>query len=495
MKKSIKLKKLDLYLIKSFIGPLLVTFIIAIFVLLMQFLWSYIDELAGKGLSISVILQLMFYASATFVPMSLPLAILLSSLMTYGNLGENYEIIAAKASGISLWKLMKPLAIVSILLACFTFYFSNTILPKANLKMMSLLRDVREQKPTLNIREGIFNKDLDNYVIKVEKKHKDGKHVENIIIYDHSDFGPALRITTAQSGIMETTPDERYLIFTLFNGMSYVELRENRDDYIRIPLQRIYFDEQVLHIDLSSFAFQRSDPSILKEHYKMLNLSQLKYYIDSLDRDLKNLIENHTNMLLMTFNNFWIYVANDSNFKPMQNITVNTFDSLINLLDDDSHREMYRSASEHVLNNMNMIDNQAELYRSIKKSKTYYEIEWHRKFTLSLTCLLLFFIGAPLGAIIRKGGMGFPLVVSVIVFVLYYIITILFEKTAKNMLISPFLGMWLPTFILLTFGLWISIKTIKDSPLMKADAWIKKINNINQYFKKLFKIKNNNKWH
>lgn len=175
MKKSIKLKKLDLYLIKSFIGPLLVTFIIAIFVLLMQFLWSYIDELAGKGLSISVILQLMFYASATFVPMSLPLAILLSSLMTYGNLGENYEIIAAKASGISLWKLMKPLAIVSILLACFTFYFSNTILPKANLKMMSLLRDVREQKPTLNIREGIFNKDLDNYVIKVEKKHKDGK--------------------------------------------------------------------------------------------------------------------------------------------------------------------------------------------------------------------------------------------------------------------------------------------------------------------------------
>lgn len=142
-----------------------------------------------------------------------------------------------------------------------------------------------------------------------------------------------------------------------------------------------------------------------------------------------------------------------------------------------------------------MIDNQAELYRSIKKSKTYYEIEWHRKFTLSLTCLLLFFIGAPLGAIIRKGGMGFPLVVSVIVFVLYYIITILFEKTAKNMLISPFLGMWLPTFILLTFGLWISIKTIKDSPLMKADAWIKKINNINQYFKKLFKIKNNNKWH
>jgi len=192
----------------------------------MQFLWTYIDELAGKGLSTGVILQLMYYASATFVPMALPLAILLSSLMTYGNLGENYEIIAAKASGISLWQLMKPLVIIAIILTGVTFYFSNNILPKANLKMMSLLRDVRQQKPTLNIREGIFNKDLDNYVIKVGKKDKDGKHIENIIIYDHSNYGPALRITTAKNGIMETTPDQRYLVFTLYDGMSYMEIRE-----------------------------------------------------------------------------------------------------------------------------------------------------------------------------------------------------------------------------------------------------------------------------
>jgi lipopolysaccharide export system permease protein len=492
MKKFFKVKQLDLYLIKSFIGPLLVTFFIAIFVLLMQFLWTYIDELAGKGLSTGVILQLMYYASATFVPMALPLAILLSSLMTYGNLGENYEIIAAKASGISLWQLMKPLVIIAIILTGVTFYFSNNILPKANLKMMSLLRDVRQQKPTLNIREGIFNKDLDNYVIKVGKKDKDGKHIENIIIYDHSNYGPALRITTAKNGIMETTPDQRYLVFTLYDGMSYMEIREKRNDYYTIPLQRIYFDKQILHINISNFAFQRSDPGLLKEHYKMLNISQLQYFIDSLETDYKNIQEQQSNLLSMTFNNWWIYIANDSTFKPNANVTKNTFDSLINLLDDIHRREMYKMAAEQVLNNANMLDNQTDLSKSLKKSKAYYEIEWHRKFTLSIACLLLFFIGAPLGAIIRKGGLGFPLVISVLVFVLYYIITIIFEKTAKDLIISPFIGMWLPAFILLLFGLWLTIKTIKDSPLMEADAWLKRINTINNFFKKIFKIKNNN---
>jgi len=367
MKKFFKVKQLDLYLIKSFIGPLLVTFFIAIFVLLMQFLWTYIDELAGKGLSTGVILQLMYYASATFVPMALPLAILLSSLMTYGNLGENYEIIAAKASGISLWQVMKPLVIIAIILTGVTFYFSNNILPKANLKMMSLLRDVRQQKPTLNIREGIFNKDLDNYVIKVGKKNKDGKHIENIIIYDHSNYGPALRITTAKNGIMETTPDQRYLVFTLYDGMSYMEIREKRNDYYTIPLQRIYFDKQILHINISNFAFQRSDPGLLKEHYKMLNISQLQYFIDSLETDYKNIQEQQSNLLSMTFNNWWIYIANDSTFKPNANVTKNTFDSLINLLDDIHRREMYKMAAEQVLNNANMLDNQTDLSKSLKK--------------------------------------------------------------------------------------------------------------------------------
>jgi len=491
MKKFFKVIQLDLYLIKSFIGPLLVTFFIAILVLLMQFLWTYIDELAGKGLSMGIILQLMYYASATFVPMALPLAILLSSLMTYGNLGENYELIAAKASGISLWQLMKPLVIIAIILTGVTFYFSNNILPKANLKMMSLLRDVRQQKPTLNIREGIFNKDLDNYVIKVGKKDKDGKHIENIVIYDHSNYGPALRITTAKNGIMETTQDQRYLVFTLYDGMSYMEIREKRNDYYTIPLQRIYFDKQILHINISNFAFQRSDPGLLKEHYKMLNISQLNYFIDSLETDYKNIQEQQSTLLSMTFNNWWIYIANDSTFKPNANVTNNTFDSLINLLDDIHRKEMYKMASEHVLNNANMLDNQADLSKSLKKSKARYEIEWHRKFTLSITCLLLFFIGAPLGAIIRKGGLGFPLVISVLVFVLYYIITIIFEKTAKDLIISPFIGMWLPAFILLLFGLWLTIQTIKDSPLMEADAWLKRINAINNFFKKTFKIKNN----
>jgi len=271
-----------------------------------------------------------------------------------------------------------------------------------------------------------------------------------------------------------------------------MEIREKRNDYYTIPLQRIYFDKQILHINISNFAFQRSDPGLLKEHYKMLNISQLQYFIDSLETDYKNIQEQQSNLLSMTFNNWWIYIANDSTFKPNSNVTKNTFDSLINLLDDIHRREMYKMAAEQVLNNANMLDNQTDLSKSLKKSKAYYEIEWHRKFTLSIACLLLFFIGAPLGAIIRKGGLGFPLVISVLVFVLYYIITIIFEKTAKDLIISPFIGMWLPAFILLLFGLWLTIKTIKDSPLMEADAWLKRINTINNFFKKIFKIKNNN---
>ena len=196
--------------------------------------------------------------------------------------------------------------------------------------------------------------------------------------------------------------------------------------------------------------------------------------------------------MTLSIGNLELDKSNVVTFKPNSNVTKNTFDSLINLLDDIHRREMYKMAAEQVLNNANMLDNQTDLSKSLKKSKAYYEIEWHRKFTLSIACLLLFFIGAPLGAIIRKGGLGFPLVISVLVFVLYYIITIIFEKTAKDLIISPFIGMWLPAFILLLFGLWLTIKTIKDSPLMEADAWLKRINTINNFFKKIFKIKNNN---
>ena len=279
------MKKLHSLVLRSYIGPLLLTFCIAEFVLLMQFLWKYIDDLVGKGLDFITVAQLLFYASVTFVPMALPLAILLASLMTMGNLGENYELVAAKSSGISFRKIMMPLVFLSVFISGLAFYFSNQVLPVANLKMFSLLFDVTEQKPALNIQEGVFYKDIDGYVIKVGEKDRDGQTIHRVLIYDHSQFTENNSVTIAESGTMVTSEDKRTLVFTLYNGTNYTEPRNNRQSLTRRPLQRIHFKEEQIRFDLSSFAMNRTDEELFKEHYQMMNLKQLNKSVDSLRTD------------------------------------------------------------------------------------------------------------------------------------------------------------------------------------------------------------------
>lgn len=248
----------------------------------MQFLWKYVDDLVGKGLEWYLVAELLFYASSTFVPLALPLAILLSSIMTLGNLGEHYELVAAKAAGISLRKVMKPLVILSVCISLFAFYFSNNVLPVANLKFRSLLYDIKKKKLVFNIKEGIFYGGMEGYTMRIGKKDKDGIRIEDVIIYNHTKSLGNIDVTTAESGKMESTPDGRFIIFTLFNGYNYKDIVNQRGYRTNRPFEITYFDEETRRFDLQSFEMDRTDEDLYKDHYAMLNLEQLNKAIDSL---------------------------------------------------------------------------------------------------------------------------------------------------------------------------------------------------------------------
>ncbi len=480
------MKKLHLLVLKAYIGPLLLTFCIAIFVLLMQFLWKYIDDLVGKGLDFWIIGQLLFYASATFVPMALPLAILLASLMTMGNLGEHYELVAAKASGISFRKIMMPLVILSLLISGVAFYFSNNVLPVANLKMFTLLFDVKDQKPALNIREGVFYRDIDGYVIKVGEKDRDGKTIRRVLVYDHTKPGGNNSVTVAESGHMEVTEDKRTLVFTLFNGTNYNEPRESRESQTRRPMQRIHFREEQIRFDLSSFSLKRTSEELFKENYQMMNLEQLAASIDTLTIHRRQREAGFAEQQSRSYSYYHHFVVVKKQPELISaDSKAESFEEISKDLNDQQYKTAIAEAIGLARNHAVLTENYMKEMVAKDKTLIKHEVEIQRKFTLSIACLLLFFIGAPLGAIIRKGGLGMPLVVSVIVFLLYYIISITGEKSVKEGALIPEIGMWISSAVLLPFGIWLTLKTTADSPLMETDTWVK----VAERFNRLFRFK------
>lgn len=479
------IKKLNRLLIKSYVGPLVLTFFIALFVLLMQFLWKYVDDLVGKGLELDVIAKLLFYASATFVPLALPLAILLSSLMTFGNFGENYELAAAKSVGISLPRMMMPLIWLCFGIAALAFYFSNNILPIANLKMTSTLYDVTNTKPALNIREGFFYYGIDNYVMKIGRKEKDGKTIRNIIIYDHTKGNGNFTVTVAESGIMETTEDERFLVLQLFNGYSYNELMENREHYTSRPMERIYFREQYKRFDLSSFAMQKTNEEFFKDHYQMMSIAQLVHSRDS----IKTLINSRYNLFAQQQYSYWHFLSNSDTVVVDSNIYKTEFknNDFLSNFEKEEQKFIAENALRSAQNLLEISGFQFLELNNYQRHYIRYNVEYHRKFTLSVACIILFFIGAPLGAIIRKGGLGLPLVLATLIFVTYYIVSVTGEKFVREGVWNPIFGMWLSSGILFPFGVWLTIKTTTDSPLMDAEAYYKFFSKIKIAVLKLIK--------
>ena len=466
------MKKLTLLVLRAFAGPMVITFIISLFVLLMQFLWKYIDDLVGKGIDTIIIIKLMVYVSVTLVPLALPLSLLLSSLMTFGNLAEHFEITACKSAGVSLQRIMRPLIITAFLICGSAFYFSNYILPIANLKMNALLYDVRQQKPALLIKEGIFYNGIDGYSIRVGKKERDGQTLRNIMIYDHSENRGNTKLILAESGKMAMSDDERYLLLYLNKGSSYEE-RENKPGRSSRPLMRSEFEEELVRFDLSSFKMTRTNEQLFKDNYQMLNLRQLSFASDSLEKKIKDK-QNEFYKVLTGMINIDTGKTQTA-FVPLSN---NTY--FIKYFPADRQKMIVSTATYSVRNLKNMTDDMVQDMEIKSKSLAKHQIEWQRKFTLSFACLILFFIGAPLGAIIKKGGLGTPVVVSIIFFLIYHIISISGEKFAREGVILPWKGMWLSSIILLPIGIFLTYKATTDSGLFDKDTYTR-------YFNRLFK--------
>lgn len=463
------IKKLYKLILRSYLGPLVLTFFIALFILVMQFLWKYIDDLVGKGLQWNVIGELLFYASTTFVPLALPLAILLSSLMTFGNLGERYELVAMKSAGISLRKAMKPLIVLSVFISIFAFFFSNNILPVTNLKFKSILYDVRQQKLSLNIRPGIFYNGIDGYVMRIGKKDKDGVTIRDVIIYDHSSRMGNTNVTQAEWGRMEQSDDGSILELTLYDGFNFDEKTGRKYDHNR-PMQRTYFGEQYRRFDLSEFKMMRTNEELFRNHYQMLNLKQLQVSEDSLKNEMFNRAAGLERAIELSY--FYNNQLDSARYASLPD-TIQVVAPVIS--PDGMSKTELTSIYDLALNSARNTRNNVEFNKSDHENRMVllrkHQVEWHRKFTLSIACLVLFFIGAPLGAIIRKGGLGLPLIISVVFFVIYHVISMTGEKSVKAGQMEPIVGMWLSSAILLPLGVFLTYKATTDSPLLDTESW------------------------
>lgn len=467
------MKKLHKLIISSFIGPFVLTFFITLFILVMQFLWKYVDDLVGKGLEFNIIGELLLYASANLVPMALPLAVLLSSIMTYGNFGEKYELVAMKSAGISLQRAMFPLMVVVLLISGSTFYFSNNIWPVANLKFASLLHDITNKKPAIDIKEGIFYKEIDGFVIRVGQKDNKNDLLYDISIYDHTEKQGNRKVIRAEKGQMKMSKDETTLILTLWDGFSYNEVKG-----ARAPLMRSKFDKEIIYIDVSGFKMNRTDEGLFKNNYKMLNLSQLTDYMDTLRREkvegalrLSRKVEDGLFLFRDTTHN--AITAPDS----VQAFSLSSYDHKDQI-------EIYQGAINNLRRYRTYVSTISRFEESKEGQLVRHKIEWHRKFTISIACIILFFIGAPLGAIIRKGGLGMPVIISVLFFLVFHVLSITGEKLAKEFKVEAAEGMWMATGLLFPVGIFLTYKATTDSGILNREWYTILVEQFKKFRKK-----------
>ncbi len=485
------MKKLHLLVIKSFVGPLILTFFFVIFILLMQFLWKYIDDLIGKGLEFQIISEFLLYTSATLVPLAIPLAVLLASLMTFGNLAENLELLALKSSGISLIRIMNPVIVLTALIAVGAFFFSNNVLPYSNLKMRSMLYDIQQQRPELTIKPGVFDNNLEGYSIRIGDRDPKTSLLKDILIFDHTDNQGNISVTIADSGYMRMSADEKHLLLTLYNGKSYIELQKQKSEGKHIksyPLRRDQFDQQEMVIVLTGFGLNRTDETLFRNSYSMLNLEQLNHFDDSLTSDLneildrfrsamdKSLIGKSKNIMIKSqeFIPDSLETVQEAGDFKIQPVFVDTLYASLNKLE---RRKAISQAINFARSNKSITTSNVGTAEWKVARLRRYQNEIHRKYSYSILCLIFFFIGAPLGAIIRKGGLGMPVIISVLLFLIYYVISMVGEKFSREGMVPPSIGMWISTFILVPVSIWLTQKAVKDSVILNIETyftWYKK---------------------
>jgi lipopolysaccharide export system permease protein len=448
---------------------MVLTFCIVLFVMLLQFMWLYIDELIGKGLSVGVVLEFMFWSMASFVPLALPLSMLLASIMTMGGLGENNELLAMKAAGIPLQRMIRALMVLSVLVSIGAFFASNDLIPYANLRIRTTLFDIRQKREEIKIPAGIFYDGIENISLYVGRQDEQSGLMHDIMFYDHRAKKGNTNVTVADSGYIRLTQNKQHVVFTLYSGQTYEEGEPRSKTDTLFPFQRRQFEVQEVLVPLDGYDFKRSDGSRFKDDAKTLKIDRLAYMEDSLATLLTT---NRERFLQNFFHSGYLprYFEMDSTSRRRYARTF-AFDSLFQAAIVEKQLKIAQLAEGSLNRTMAQItgfiseqEQQGHPYRRV-------QIEWNRKFALSLACLIFFFIGAPLGAIIRKGGLGMPTVVSIFFFVIYWVIDITGQKLARDGAWDPTFGTWISTCVLLPIGIFLTYKAATDSSLFNADKY------------------------
>lgn len=464
------MKTIDKFILKAYVGPMFLTFFFVTFVLLMNVVWLYIDDFVGKGLPVITIVQLLFYMTSSFLPLGIPVATLLAAIMTMGNLGSNNELLAFKASGVSLLRIMRSIIVVAILTSIMSFFVINDYVPYSFSRARNLLYDVRNQKQEIEFRDGVFFNGIPNISIRVGKQDKDTKLITDVLIYDTRDRNTTKTIV-ADSGYITLVDNNKYLKIKLFNGQNYEDNR-SYSWYTNPTLSHHKFNKQEILMELVGFSFEESDRDVSADSSEAKDLVELGRDIDSLgvlakisiSRVRKELVEEYIYSAdTLVINN------SDTVRQKRNNFIINA--TSIDTLSNDVKERIFKEASNK-LDEMKMRSNMGHstilrstfmLYRSMA--------DWHRKFTLPVSVFVFFLIGAPMGAIIRKGGIGIPAIVGVLSFVLNYVISMSAEKLVKDGAWSPIFGMWLPTIVFLPIALFLTYKALTDSSLLSIDAY------------------------
>ena len=459
------MKKIDRFIIRSFVGPFAAILLVVIFVLLMQFLWLYIDELVGKGLSIKIVLEFLGWGCATLMPLALPLATLLASMMTLGTLGEHNELLAIKAAGISLQRILLPLGIICIGICVGAYFISNDLIPLAYNKIYTLRDDIGKTKEEIKIPTGTFYDGIEGYILRVNSRNKETGKMYGVMVYNHTKNKGNVSLTIADSALLNMSKEKSYLTFHLYSGTNYEETNVKKYRDTTLSLQKIDFTHQELIIPLENYSFQKSDTSRFTDQVKSMNLEQLSFTQDSLGRLNKKTLEEHKVSVMKS--------------------TALRYNSQLDTAGTKGRRTDFNKEGKNVWKDVNSEISSVE--RAISKAEEMknmftnfhhegqhnllvhrlIDIEIFKKFALSIACFIFFLIGAPIGALIRKGGLGTPAIISVLFFVAYWVIDITGTKLAKDGAFDPFSGVFVSTYILLPIGIYLTWQAIHDSPILK----------------------------
>lgn len=479
----LRIKKLDIFVLKSFCTLFIGTFFICLFIFMMQFLWRYVDELIGKGLEMTVMAQFFFYSALTLVPVSLPLAVLLAALITFGNFGERFELLAMKAAGISLLKIMRPLIIFIVFICCLSFYFQNVIGPKAQTDLGTLLISMKQKAPELDIPEGVFYDEIDGYNLYVKRKNRDTGMLYDVLIYNFEKGFENAQIIKADSGRLEMTADKKHLYLHLYSGEQFENLKSQSMDQRNVPYRREAFREKHAIIEFDS-DFNMVDAGIMSNYSNSKNMKKLQMDIDSMQVQNDSLARVYYEEAMQGTYRVTAGMTKEDTLKiEKAHLGEYSVDSIFNMATLVEKQKIISTAigrAEGAGSDWSFKSNDISMTENnLRRHMT----SWHEKLTLSLACLIFFFIGAPLGGIIRKGGLGMPVVVSVLIFIVYYIINNTGYKMARDGKWIVWMGMWTSTAVLAPLGAFLTYKSNNDSVVLNADVYI-------NWFKKVVGIRN-----